>query len=131
MISYWKSETKKAREALGESEETRDNVCKQQQELHQAALGALTEQIHLFENTVQVLEEDLQTATQESKQIKTMHNGKYTDEVRQCCMSLLSHNVGTEHISDVIRSVLQLANITAERLKVQHSARQLSDGSPS
>ena len=31
-------------------------------------------------------------------------------------MSLLSHNVGTEHISDVIRSVLQLANITAERL---------------
>ena len=116
MISYWKSETKKAREALGESEETRENVRKQQQELHQTALGALTEQIHLFENTVQVLEEELQTATQESKQIKTMHNGKYTDEVRQCCMSLLSHNVGTEHISDVIRSVLQLANVTAERL---------------
>ena len=45
MISYWKSETKKAREALGESEETWENVRKQQQELHQAALGALTEQI--------------------------------------------------------------------------------------
>ena len=31
-------------------------------------------------------------------------------------MSMLSHNVGTEHISIVVRSVLQLANVTAERL---------------
>ena len=93
IISYWKSETKKAREALGKSEETRENGRKQQQELHQAALGALTEQIHQLENMVQVLEEELQTATQESKQINTMHNGKCTDEVRQCCMSLLSQMV--------------------------------------
>ena len=79
-------------------------------------LGAPTEQIHVFENTVQVLEEELQAATQESKQIEAMHSGKYADEVRQCCMPPLSHNVGTEHISDVSRSALQLANIAAVRL---------------
>ena len=32
------------------------NVHKQQQAEHQAALSALTKQIHMFENTVQVLE---------------------------------------------------------------------------
>ena len=50
--------------------------------------------------------------------IETFRDGKYTDELRQCCMSLLAHNVGVHHINDVIKDVLncKLANATADHL---------------
>ena len=44
------------------------------------------------------------------EQIVTFEDGKYTDEMRQCCMSLLSHNVGVNNVGKVIVAVLQLAN---------------------
>ena len=44
------------------------------------------------------------------EEIVTFEDGKYTDEMRQCCMSLLSHNVGVNNVGKVIVDVLQLAN---------------------
>ena len=49
--------------------------------------------------------------------ISTFQNGRYTDEVRLVCYDLLSHGIGTNHISDVIRKVLKtLAGTDVGRL---------------
>ena len=57
------------------------------------------------------LEEHVQ---QESSQILTLEDGKYTDPVRQCCLSLLSHNVGIERVTPIIRTVIGI--LTGHRI---------------
>ena len=58
--------------------------------------------------------------TTESKQhIRTMEGKppKYVDAIRQCCIQILSHNVGINHVSPVIRIVLAtLTSMTIDRL---------------
>ena len=41
-----------------------------------------------------------------SDEIETFVNGAYTDAVHQCCLSLLSHNLGVERVGPVIRTVI-------------------------
>ena len=41
-----------------------------------------------------------------SDEIETFVNGAYTDAVRQCCLSLSSHNLGVERVGPVIRTVI-------------------------
>ena len=41
-----------------------------------------------------------------SSTVQTKHGQKFIDGVRQCCMDLLSMNVGTCQVEPVIRSVL-------------------------
>jgi len=48
--------------------------------------------------------------------LKTMEEGRYSNEVRMCVMELLSHNVGIRKVEPVIRAVLKLAGIECERL---------------
>ena len=47
---------------------------------------------------------------EENADIPTFHmsQGRYFDNVRQCCMELLAHNVGLEHVGPVIRCVASL-----------------------
>ena len=56
---------------------------------------------------------------QQVKSIRTMTGRppRFTDAVRQCSIELLGHNVGTNHVAAVIRSVIQtLTDCTIERL---------------
>ena len=71
--------------------------------------------MRIFESSVAELEERLEEA-QLPARLDTKKDGKYTDDVRQCCIALLTHNVGVNHIANVIRVVLSLVNISAEPL---------------
>ena len=44
--------------------------------------------------------------------LQTMQDGRYTDEMRTCVMSLLTHNVSTHQVGPVIKDVLQLVGYT-------------------
>ena len=50
--------------------------------------------------------EELMQAKSEKAIIPTFHSGKFTDSVRQCCIELLSLNVGVRNVEPIIRSVL-------------------------
>ena len=45
-------------------------------------------------------------------------DGRYTDELRECCISLFSLGIGHNKIDPAIRTVLRLAGKTVERLPV-------------
>jgi len=65
----------------------------------------------------QKLNQSQQTQPQQSKNIQTMAGRppQYTDTVRQCCLELLAHNVGTNHVAPVISSVIH--NLTDNRIE--------------
>ena len=53
----------------------------------------------------------------QERRVVTFEAGQYTDEVRQCCLELLSMNVGVNNVDPIIRSVLtNIAGISVERL---------------
>ena len=58
----------------------------------------------------------LQLEENTSRYISTYSNGKYTDAVRECCISLLSLGVSTSKVDATIRTVLKLAEREADRL---------------
>ena len=41
-----------------------------------------------------------------TRRVVTFEVGQYTDEVRLCCLELLSMNVGVNNVDPIIRSVL-------------------------
>ena len=53
----------------------------------------------------------------EKERLVTFEHGKYSDGVRQCCLELLSINVGVKNVDPIIRTVLSnIAGITVDRL---------------
>ena len=53
----------------------------------------------------------------EKKRLVTFEHGKYSDGVRQCCLELLSMNVGVKNVDPIIRNILSnIAGITVDRL---------------
>ena len=46
----------------------------------------------------------------------TFEDGKYTNAMCQCCMSLLSRNVGVSKVGPVISDVLQLCDKVPSKL---------------
>ena len=57
-----------------------------------------------------------QLESERNTQIETFTDGRYTDELRECCISLLSLGIGRNKIDPAIRTVLRLAGKTVERL---------------
>ncbi len=55
---------------------------------------------------------ELESCTFETKQ----HKQKYLDNVRQCCIELLSMNVGIKNVEPVIRSVKHVAGLVVGEL---------------
>ena len=51
---------------------------------------------------------DMHVQPGESKIIKCFCNGRFTDEIRECCINLLAMNVGINNVSRVISCVLSL-----------------------
>jgi len=53
----------------------------------------------------------------EKRTLVTFEHGKYLDGVRQCCIELLSMNVGVKNVDPIIRTVLSnIAGMTVDRL---------------
>ena len=57
--------------------------------------------------TLRVECEEMQSKVEDGKIETQVHSQLYTDSVRQCCLELLSMNVGIQHVDPVIRSVLK------------------------
>lgn len=81
----------------------------------------LAEVRHLLKganSTISVLEADLCDTQEEleDKDVLTMESGKYLDEIWQCCLELLSLNVGVWNVVPVIQSVLRMIGRSADRL---------------
>ena len=57
-----------------------------------------------------------QLESESNTKIETFADGRYTDELRECCISLLSLGIGRNKIDPAIRTVLRLAGKTVERL---------------
>jgi len=57
-----------------------------------------------------------QLESERNTKLQTFADGRYTDEVRECCISLLSLGIGRNKIDPAIRTVLRLTGKTVERL---------------
>ena len=57
-----------------------------------------------------------QVENERNTKIETFTDGRYTDELRECCISLLSLGIGHNKIGPAICTVLRLAGKTVERL---------------
>ena len=103
---------KKKAECLEESledfkEQARDMTVK---------CGELSKEIAFLRNEVDVQQNIIDELLGSDQMIVTKVDGKYTDEVRQCCFDLLSMNVGVWNIQPVIKAVLALAKKSCEEL---------------
>ena len=98
---WWRMKQKHQQCKLDQEEETNEDKLK----ILQEKLDEL-EQMNL----------ELHECMGESKTIQCFRNGRFTDDVRECCMNLLALNVGINNISKVINSVLSLSGHTADRL---------------
>lgn len=58
--------------------------------------------MHLDETNKLLHDQQLADVAPHIGDLDTFVNGKHTDAVRQCCLSLLSHNAGVERVSPVI-----------------------------
>lgn len=78
------------------------------------------QRIEFLENENVILQEQInqfQMSNELNKIVKTFHNGKYDDSVREVYASLLSLNVGVNNVEKVVRSVLEkLGGLKVERL---------------
>ena len=67
--------------------------------------------------TLRVEYEDVQSKIEDDKIETQVHSQLYTDNVRQCCLELLSMNVGILQVDPVIRSVLKnIAGMEIDKL---------------
>ena len=74
-------------------------------ELLEAKLSNFSSQLDVAKAERDVLADRLHKV--ETQKLKTKeHHRKYLDRVRQCCMELLSLNVGVKQVEPVIKSVL-------------------------
>ena len=46
--------------------------------------------------------------------LKVMEKGHFNHEIRECCMTMLAHNVGIQSVESCIRAALQLAMVDVD-----------------
>ena len=68
--------------------------------------GELSKEIALLRKEVDVQQNIIDKLLGSDQMIVTRVDGKYTDEVRQCCFDLLSMNVGVWNIQPVINPLI-------------------------
>ena len=75
----------------------------------------LHQNVAILKKEIDELKSELELAKKST--VETFADGKYLDGVRQCCIELLSMNVGVKNVQPVILSVLKhIADISVERL---------------
>jgi gas vesicle protein len=73
-------------------------TCKEQKKQHKREVKQLNEEIDGLNDTITLLESD---------KLVTFEDGKFIDEIRACCMSLVTNgNVSLRKIPEVISTVL-------------------------
>lgn len=101
------------------AQDTHSSCCDELlQEEQLAALRQTVRDLHQqLDDVIEELAQCEKGNFNENSEVVTFKNGKYTDAVRHCCLSLLSHNVGVERVSPIIRNFLStLTNLTIGRL---------------
>lgn len=98
-----------------ETKESALKDCQQSLRRAQHAEAKARSEIRRLELKVDDLQSQLEEG-EKSPFICTMAGGQYTDEIRKCCLELLSLNVGVWNVGHVIRSVLAVVGLKAERL---------------
>ena len=93
----------------------------------QHELGEAKHEIVQCQKTIKSLEHQLESALDSAATavLETKVEGQYTDDVRQCCLHLLSLNVGIRNVSPVIRAVLSLVGLSAVDLPSQGLLSQM------
>ena len=72
--------------------------------------------MHYLQNQNQVMKEQIAEILNE-KAVKTFHNGRYSDVVREVCYSLVARGVSTRDVGPTIQKILcKFANQNLERL---------------
>ena len=114
MISYYKKKCDKLSEAKSEltAESEYDNTD-EYFELEMKLAETQTKYQSLLDENASLHEKINEI---ENKTIKLFEDGKYNEKTRECVMELLSLNVSITKIEEVIRSVLKLAGIKANRI---------------
>ena len=82
-------------------------------------------EIRELETSVEYLQGLLNDTEDELKVFDEKYR-KYTSKLKQCVYELLQHQVSASKVSNVIKSVLKLANITANRLPCKSSVLEMS-----
>ena len=101
------------KEAASEAATAEEEAAEQESDSEAMAdeTERLKSQLDEAEEMIITLEEELEELKEDAAdEIETYCDGKYTDEMRQCCISLLSLNVGVNNVGPVVTEVLKLAN---------------------
>ena len=89
--------------------DTEELLCNKVTDLEEVIKNIETE----YDNLLLKNDDDQQS----EKVIHAFHSGKFEDSIRQCCIELLSLNVGVRNVEPIIRSVLfNCADIDIDRL---------------
>jgi uncharacterized coiled-coil protein SlyX len=92
-----KEEIKKKKRKLNDQDKKLDE-CMSESKKHKKVVNELKEEIDQLQDTIEYLESD---------EVKTFENGRYTDELRDCVMTLVTNgNVSLRKIPEVISCVL-------------------------
>ena len=73
-------------------------------------------ELHSEMQALRVEYEEMRSKVEDYKIETQVHSQLYSDNVRQCCLELLSMNVGIHQVEPIIRSVLKLAGKNIEKL---------------
>ena len=95
-----------------------DELCELQEEFY-SNVNDLQEVIKNKENDYDEirLENENLIETQSKKILPTFDSGKFNDSIRQCCIELLSLNVGIRNVEPIIRSVVyNVVGVDVDRL---------------
>lgn len=111
MLRYYKEKAAEHRAATQEATAATAESRSAEYESSLVAARQLKDELTEADSLISCLEEQLEELSTEAVQdLETFRDGKYTDEMRQCCMSLLALNVGLNNVSPIIQEVLKLVD---------------------
>lgn len=105
--------------AVGDSKSSLSTL----EEKYQQKFDCLESEIDRLRSDLEVLQVDYKEQQQKEKFETHIHGQLYNDNVRQCCLELLSMNVGIHQVSPIITCVLK--NLTNQEIDTLPSNRTL------
>ena len=115
IVRYYEKKSKKLEERCSETTVDCDNEGDGPDDTRIAELQAKLSEADLLICSLEEQVNDLLAAANEDE-VVTFADGKYTDEMRQCCISLLAQNVGVNNVNNIITEVLRLSGKRPSRL---------------
>ena len=97
---YWRTKTNETRSS-SEDREVELILGKDKE------IGGLRQAVQDIEDDNTELQDKLSELSSAEEIVRTFHKGRFIDDVRVCCLELLSLNVGIRNVEPVIRSVFK------------------------